>query len=65
MRDQRRVENPVATRVERLERPRRNQTRCPKCGHWGCPTQRTMTERGITVQYRKCGGCGHNFKRYG
>ena len=63
MKETRRIENPVKIRVD--ERPRRNATRCPKCGHWGCPATSTQAKRGITVRYRKCGECGHTFKRYG
>lgn len=37
---------------------RADQTKCPRCGRYGCPAQRTAGD----VQYRKCQHCGFTFK---
>lgn len=37
---------------------RSDQTKCPRCGRYGCPAQRTAGD----VQYRKCQHCGFTFK---
>jgi hypothetical protein len=47
------------------EKTRKDQTQCPRCFSWGCPTV-NGTRRGpevqLAVQYRRCTSCSWVFK---
>lgn len=47
------------------EKTRKDQTQCPRCFSWGCPTvngTRREPEVQLSVQYRKCSNCSWVFK---
>ncbi len=42
---------------------RKDQTRCPRCGAYGCPASGGSREnREYTLRYRECAACKHRFK---